>query len=124
MKTSSHIVTKDATRPAIGYMNECYICGAVLGEEHKQGCVFRKRTIIIEVKINLLVSVPEDWDTEMVEFHFNESSYCSSNLIDELKSLRKRVNCICPFTEITFVREATEEDEEYYGFDKEYNIKS
>jgi len=107
-------VVKDAIRP-IGEPDKCYLCGASLGEQHKQGCVFRERTVIIEFKCNLLVSVPEDWDTEMVEFHFNESSYCRSNLIEKLQLLDERVNCICPFSEVAFIQEATKEDEAEYN---------
>jgi len=114
MNRNSYPVTEDAIRP-VGEPDKCYLCGVSLGEQHKQGCVFRKRTIIIEFKCELLVSVPEDWDTQMVEFHFNESSYCKSNLIKVLQLLDERISCICPFSEVAFIREATKEDETDYS---------
>ena len=116
MNCNTHTVKEDATRPTIGYLDECYICHVPVGEEHKQGCVFRERSVIIEVKFNLLVFKPEDWDIDMIEFHYNESSHCKSNFIEELQQLEDRVNCLCPFGEVTFIREATEEDEEDYGY--------
>ena len=102
----------------MGKQDECFYCGETLGNEHKRGCVLRERTIIIEFKCSLLVSVPEDWGTEMIEFFFNDSSYCSSNLIDELKKLDKHNNCICPFSEVNYLREANKEDEFEYGYRK------
>jgi len=113
LKKDSHLVTEDAIRP-VGKPNSCYLCDAELGTEHKAGCVFRQRTIVIELKTRLLVSEPEHWDKEMIEFHFNESSYCLSNLIEELQALDESEGCICPFSEVIFIREATNADEQGY----------
>jgi len=115
MKRDNFPVTQEAVRP-VGEPDKCYLCGVPLEEQHKQGCVFRERTVIIELKCNLLVSVPEDWDAQMVEFHFNESSYCTSNLIGELQLLDKRTGCICPFSEVSFISEASREDEINYNY--------
>jgi len=121
MIRNSYPVTKDAIHP-MGEPNMCFYCGAAIGEQHKPNCVMREKTIIIEFKCNLLVSVPEFWDKQLIEFSFNESSYCRSTLIEELQSLDERVNCICPFSEVAFIREATKEDETDYNVEyKEEN---
>ena len=35
----------------------------------------------IEIKINLPMNFPEEWDTNEIEFYLNNSSYCCDNLI-------------------------------------------
>lgn len=49
----------------------------------------------IQWTINIPMSFPADWDNEMIEFHLNESSWCCSNLIDELQKYDKENGCIC-----------------------------
>lgn len=110
MRCDNFPVTQEAIRP-IGEADKCYLCERSLGEEHKTGCVFRERTILVEFKCNLVVSVPEHWDFGMIDFHFNESSYCRSNLLEELQALDERATCLCRFSEVAFIREATEQDE-------------
>lgn len=39
----------------------------------------------IQWTINLPMDFPLDWDDDMIEFHLNESSWCCSNLINELE---------------------------------------
>jgi hypothetical protein len=75
----------------------------------------RKRTVIVEYKIEVLLEVPEDWDKDMIEFHRNEGSWCASNIIEELRRLDERAGCLCRLLECSFLREASEQDEQNYG---------
>ena len=49
------------------------------------------------------VSVPADWDKDMVEFHRNESSWCAGSLVDELGDMDSEpcLCCACEFRCIT-----------------------
>ena len=53
----------------------------------------------IEIKINLPMDFPEEWDTNEIEFYLNDSSYCCNNLIDLLQEYSKKYGCICNITE-------------------------
>lgn len=57
----------------------------------------------IQWTINLPMDFPEDWDDSMIEFHLNESSWCCSNLIDELEKYDKEHGCICSICEAKVV---------------------
>jgi len=48
-----------------------------------------------------------------IEFARNDSSWCASNMVDELVSLGDK--CLCSQTRCLYVREATGEDEEQLG---------
>jgi len=68
----------------------------------------RDRTVVVKMEVEIVVRVPESWDVGLIEFQRNEGSWCSNNVIQELK----RKDCLCNNTLFTYVREATEEDEE------------
>lgn len=90
------VVTQDNTRPFVkGNEIECGYCTSVIGEEHKKGCVCRKKLININVTINMTTTVPEDWTKEEIEFHYNEGTWCASNIVDEIKEFSKRQDCLC-----------------------------
>jgi hypothetical protein len=61
--------------------------------------------------------VPEDWDRDMIEFGMNDGSGCSDNLLGEIMEAAERRDrldrCSCPVVTGKYVREATEEDEEF-----------
>ena len=63
----------------------------------------------------IVIDVPEFWDRETVEFHYNEGSWCSSIMDIWLTRMEKHKGCLCHFAEFTYLREATEDDEEYHG---------
>lgn len=117
------IVKEDAIRPA-GLQDRCFYCNQLLGTEHKSDCVIRERTIVIRATIEYVVDIPEDWDRDQVEFHRNEGSWCSSNFINEMKTLEERIGCLCSLTDFEYIREATEEDEERCGYKGEINEAS
>lgn len=58
-----------------------------------------KQTKTIQWTINLPMDFPSDWDEDMIEFHLNESSWCCSNLINELKKYDEENGCICGICE-------------------------
>lgn len=108
----THIVNENATRPA-GRNDECFYCQRKLGEEHKEDCVIRKRTIVLKYSFEVVVEIPEDWDQHQIEFHRNESSWCANNAIQDLKKRKENV-CYCNGFTCEYLREADENDEEKY----------
>lgn len=109
MKRANWLVNGD-------YGNEkCRYCQIPLGQEHKQDCVARRRTIVIEFAVQMVVAVPEDWNQELIEFGFNDSSSCADNIFSNLERLVKRHGgdlCLCPQHKTRYLREATEDDEQ------------
>jgi len=104
----THIVTaENGPRPA-GKPDECFYCRQPIGAEHATDCVCRTRTVVIRYIIEAVQRVPASWDAGTIAFHRNESSWCATNLLDELCDL----DCICPFTKAEFIREATAADVE------------
>lgn len=114
MIKESHPVVQADVRPARPD-GTCFYCRAPLGTEHFFGCVIRNRTVVVDVTLRLVRRVPEDWDAGSVEFHLNDSSWCASNIIDELKSVDTDSHCLCGQFSAVFVREATAKDEQDLG---------
>lgn len=111
MKRANWPVEDYGIRPA-GKPNECFYCHEPKGGTHKQNCVIRHRTVVVEVRMELVIDKPENWSPEDIEFFFNESSSCQSNIIDRLVELRDRLGCLCGLIDTTYLREAKPEDEE------------
>ena len=101
------IVTKEAQRPAA--MNGCcFYCQQPIGTEHKSDCVLVLRRVKVKVTIEYDISVPSLWDKKMIEFHRNEGTWCSSNMIEELETYSKEIGCLCPVTKFKYIREVSE----------------
>lgn len=94
--------------------SSCFYCGENIGSTHKEECIMRRRTIVMEMKVEIVIDVPEIWDEYMCDFHHNESSWCSSNIIENLKHMDKAMGCLCDVTEFKYIREATKEDEDMH----------
>jgi hypothetical protein len=92
--------------------DNCFWCLSEVGEEHAIGCPSRRRTVVLKISFEIVMPVPESWDDEQIVFHYNLARACSSNLLQDLSDLNKRVDCLCDFTTVEFLREATPEDEE------------
>lgn len=112
-----------AVRPA-GKPGQCFYCHEAVGGTHKPECVMRQRTVVVQLTINLVRSVPESWTTEDVEAMMEESG-CDNNLLREIGELVERYEshseggCACGqgvIVEAKFLREATEEDEKNQHF--------
>lgn len=114
MKRDNWKVGEYGTRPA-GSPNHCFYCGVERGGTHEKECVIRNRTIVMEMKVEMVIEVPEKWDKDMCEFHKNESSWCASNILRELERMDDKMGCLCLPTEFSYVREATKEDEDKHG---------
>lgn len=115
MRRSTHwLVADEGIRPA-GKPDRCFYCDIPQGQEHKSGCVIRNRTVVVRFHVDLVIPVPEDWDSDMVQFHYNDSSWCADNLATTLSETVERLDeqggCMCRCVEAEFVREATDEDE-------------
>lgn len=108
----THTVTSENGPCPAGKPTECLYCHELLGEQHKSDCVGRQRTVVIEYRITVAIAVAADWSPDQINFHRNESSWCASNLIDELKTA---TGCLCGLTKAAFVREATEADDARFG---------
>lgn len=110
MKRDNWTVGDYGIRPA-GKPTQCFYCGIEKGGIHKEGCVIRKRTIVMEMKINIVMDVPEDWDEAMCNFHKNEGTWCANNILHDLNAMKERMNCLCDVAEFKYLREANEDDE-------------
>lgn len=110
MKRNTWIVTESAARPA-GLSDECFYCNVKIGDEHAKGCVIRSRTVVLDVSIRMVTEVPEDWAVEDIDFRFQESSWCASNIVEDLERLAERRHCLCDSVEVAYMREATAQDE-------------
>lgn len=115
-------VDEYSVRPA-GKPDECYYCGAKVGEQHKSNCVIREKTIVTRMTIDFVDSVPENWDKDVIDFHYNDSSWCASNILNRLEE-RNNFRCLCDVASFEYLRDATEEDEEKWGIVKVNELES
>jgi len=108
----THRVTaKHGPRPA-GSSYKCFYCDQGFASDHKADCVLRQRTVLVRATIEYAIAVPEDWSSDMVEFHRNDSSWCCGNMIGELEAINESHGCLCNVVKFEFVREATADDED------------
>ena len=61
------------------------------------------KTVDVRWTIDLPMEFPDDWDSDMIYFYLNESSWCCDNLIDLLKKYSKEHGCICNICEAVVV---------------------
>lgn len=115
MKRDNWPVEDYGIRPA-GKPDECFYCHEPKGGVHKPDCVIRQRTVVVRLEMELVIAAPESFGPDLIEFGFNESSSCQSNIIDLLRELDERLDkagkCPCGLINVTYLREATQEDEE------------
>ena len=117
MIIGSNIVKASDERPA-RRDGTCFYCSQPLGSEHQAGCVILSRTVVVKFEIEAVVSVPRDWDQSMVEFKYNDGTWCANNLIDDLTNWRERADadpnapCACGGQSATYLREAEKTDHE------------
>lgn len=109
MMIYNDIVDEQAERPN-GERGECFYCRQPIGERHKDGCVIRTRRVRVKATIEYEVEVPADWDASMIDFHFNESSWCTDNILDDLsKDINRREaegrECLCGSAEFDYLGE-------------------
>lgn len=112
----THLVTlENGPRPA-GRSDRCFYCDVAVNYPHAKDCVCRKRTVLIEARVQYVVDVPEDWPVEQIESHRNESSWCASN---DVALIQGRIDppegCPCFNLEFAFIREASAVDDIQFG---------
>ncbi len=123
MTRNNWIVDKFSIRP-FGKQDECFYCHSKIGTEHKKDCVIRERIIKLRMTTDIVIDVPEFWDEEQINFHFNESSCCVSNILDKLEERDENHRCLCDCTSFEYIGEATEEDENEWGIVKVKELES
>lgn len=111
MTREDWVVGDKGIRPA-GKTDECFYCSRKRGEQHKENCVIRCKTVVCELNFRVVRVVPEYWSKDDIEFHMNESSWCANNALRELGDLSKRVGCLCDFFKGKYIREADSRGEE------------
>lgn len=114
MQREDWTVTESSTRPA-GQPDRCFYCGRLIGEQHKEDCVIRSKTVVIDFTFRTVLSVPEYWDEEQIDFRYNESSWCADNILSELVARSEEMGCNCNICEAKFIRAASDKDEYKYG---------
>jgi len=92
----------DGIRPA-GPKDACFYCGQKIGTPHGKECVIVTKIVKIRFCIEIPVQVPHSWDQRMIDFRYNESSWCASNLIEDLKDFDEKHGCLCPVTEAKYI---------------------
>jgi hypothetical protein len=114
----------DGIRPA-GEPDRCLYCGARIGEPHGRDCVVVTKLVRYAVLMDgQKVGVyrrydPHSWDTQQMEFHKNEGSWCTDNAIEDgiewvSPEARGRVEAAmgdhCACNVLKFRMEAVEDD--------------
>ena len=99
-------VTKKAQRPA-RMDGSCFYCGEKIGDYHKDNCVLVIKNVIVKATIEYEINVPSDWTKETIEFQRNEGSWCSSNIIEELKKVDEKEGCLCRRVEFEYLKDTS-----------------
>lgn len=117
IKENMRIVKSSDERPA-RRDGTCFYCSQPIGSPHKEDCVVPQKTCVVDFTIRMVVSEPAHWSQEDIERHYNMGSWCSDNLMTYIDNWERNTgHCMCHNTEAHFVREATKEDEEWFGYD-------
>jgi hypothetical protein len=118
MKRTTHWLVADAgIRPEAGAADRCFFCDQPQGQEHAEGCNIRERIVVVRFVADLVVSVPEHWTPELVDFKFGGGAgWCGSTLAEIVTAAADQAHkggrCLCGVVTGTFQREATTIDEE------------
>jgi hypothetical protein len=95
-------VNDDGIRPA-GPQDACIYCGQKIGMRHGTECVMVKKTVKLRYTYDIEVEVPHFWDSQDIEFHRNESTWCANNSLSELEETQKRDGCLCHVFDCAFL---------------------
>ena len=114
-------ITDDGTRPA-GPQDQCLYCKAPKGA-HTRDCVCLRRTVVVRVTREVILTMPASWGAAEIEAHQNHGSACADDVLREMwrqtEAKSSADSCSCSITRIEYVREATEEDHEMIGWREE-----
>lgn len=99
------VVTESAMRPA-SKDRQCFYCQQPIGAHHKDDCVLVKKTVRVRMVVEYDIEVPAFWDSDLVESHRNEGSWCADNAIEELQKIQEIDGCLCHRTHFEHVSDA------------------
>lgn len=117
IKENTYAVRPKDERPA-RQDGTCFYCGQPIGGHHADDCVIPQKTCVVDFTIRLVTSEPAYWNKDNIEFHYNESSWCADNLMGYLEEFENNTGrCMCGLVSAEFIREATKEDEIWFGYD-------
>jgi len=63
----------------------------------------------VRATVEYEVDVPHDWKAEMIEFRYNDSTWCATNLIGDLKQFseekakKEGSDCLCQHVKVEYV---------------------
>lgn len=69
----------DGIRPA-GKPDECFYCSGKVGKEHARDCVCVTKRVKVRFTVDLELDAPHSWTADKVNFRYQGSSWCGSNL--------------------------------------------
>lgn len=85
--------------------DKCFYCPSTLGEKHHYECVCITKKVLIRAEIEYEVEVPKSWGQDDIEFKYNDSSWCSGNLIEDLRKLAQKDGCLCGKVRFTYIKD-------------------
>jgi len=112
----------DGIRPA-GDPGSCFYCNQKIGSPHREDCVIVTKRVLVRIKSfddavtgMWELDVPYCWDRSMIEFMYNDGSWCADNIFDydsvawdqpnakELLNLMSCGGCLCDKIRFEFTR--------------------
>lgn len=115
-----NIDTND-TGERLGAPGVCAYCKRPIETEHAEDCVIPQRTVVLDLRVRYVASVPRGWTQDEILFHRNDGSFCLNNDLDRIgeETAADGAACLCSRAEVAFVREATAEDHRFFGWQGE-----
>ena len=101
------IVAAEDVNKVMGPPGTCFYCQEPVGSPHGRECVTVTRTIRVRYSFELEVEVPHFWDKDEIEAHRNDSSWCASNAVDEMRKYAGG-RCLCEIFEAQYLDEVTD----------------
>jgi hypothetical protein len=109
-------------RPA-GRQDSCFYCGKKIGEIHSKDCVIVTKRVLLSIK-SYDGDITGTWETdephsfgpEMIEFRYNDRSWCANNILSEKDVVWDQVDaarqleaqamsgCLCGVLQLKFER--------------------
>lgn len=64
----------------------------------------------------MIYEVPKEWDENMINFYFNESSWCADNMLDLLIERSQKGKCSCDIAEFSYIKDISPEEAKNWGY--------
>ena len=91
----------------------CHYCHQAIEGGHRFDCVCLRRSVVIQMTVEYVVSEVRAANPAGIEFHRNDGSWCAANDFKSLVEASSPPNsghCGCGQARFKFIREATQED--------------